>query len=106
MADNKAKSEVKTIRGRPMDIYMQLVDKYHSGNGWAVKRGSLNQVIVERSVAQSDKEIGSQAEDVKDDKEPIEKATPKKVVEVKSEEPTEDEAVTKKTTTRKTTSKK
>ena len=60
----KAKVEQHRLRGRNMyDVVNQLVDKYNSSNGWAVKRVTpslLNfEVLLERSSAQ--------APEVKDD---------------------------------------
>lgn len=103
---SKGKLEVHTVRGRPMDIYMQLVNEYHSGNGWAVKRGSLNQVILERSADQAPKQ------EVQDVKETPKKEVPKETQKVEPTKPTNSddvdktEAPVKKTTTRKTVAKK
>lgn len=53
------KSETKRITGKSYDaVIRQLVETYHSGNGWAVSR-VVNKIIsvdvyVERSTAQGD----------------------------------------------------
>lgn len=84
------KAETARVRGRnTQDVITQVVDNYHSGNGWAVKKvvSTFNnlEVYLERNAKQANDSKSDNKEVVKDVKveasessEKVETAVPKK----------------------------